>query len=103
MRHFTIRELFLLIVIAAIGFGWYVDGSRLRTECRSLRDKLVWVEMRLQEGGLSEQRTAQQLSASCTPRILATPQICSDCRAIIPACRPPTIPRRAAEPGRLRR
>jgi hypothetical protein len=36
LPRFTLRELFLLIVIAAMGCGWWVDRSRLTAECSRL-------------------------------------------------------------------
>jgi hypothetical protein len=36
----TLRELFLLVVIAAMGCGWWVESSRLRRQVREANEKL---------------------------------------------------------------
>ena len=38
MFRFTIRELLLLTVIAAVGVAWWIDRSRLAAELKELRD-----------------------------------------------------------------
>lgn len=41
---FTLRELFLLVVIAAMGLAWWVDHSRLENTNRELEGRMyvVW-------------------------------------------------------------
>jgi len=38
LPRFTLRELFLLVVIAAMGCGWWVERNRLITENDGLRE-----------------------------------------------------------------
>lgn len=37
MFRFTIREMFLLLVIVALGLGWWVDHRRMSTELASAK------------------------------------------------------------------
>src|ERR1044071_3543457 len=41
--HFALRELFLLVVIAAIGCGWWVDRKRINAERDHYRQQARWV------------------------------------------------------------
>jgi hypothetical protein len=38
---FTIRDLFLVTVIVALGMGWWVDRSHLRHEMSKMRYRIV--------------------------------------------------------------
>jgi hypothetical protein len=38
LPQFTLRELFLLVVIAAMGCGWWVDQDRIRRELAALQE-----------------------------------------------------------------
>ena len=40
MFRFTIRELVLLTLVVALGVGWWVDQSALRSQLRSMRSEL---------------------------------------------------------------
>jgi hypothetical protein len=43
LPHFTLRELFLLVVIAAMGCGWWVERSRLvRGYWNQWRESQIW-------------------------------------------------------------
>jgi len=39
LPRFSLRELFLLIVIAAMGCGWWVDQTRINQERAELREE----------------------------------------------------------------
>ena len=39
LPQLSLRELFLLVVIAALGCGWWVESARLRRQLREANDK----------------------------------------------------------------
>jgi hypothetical protein len=42
----TLRELFLLVVIAAMGCGWWVEHQRLTAEVRALQLQVTFAKAR---------------------------------------------------------
>ena len=49
MLRFTIRELVLLTVIAAIGVAWRIDQRQLRIQNSQYREELVRAKHQMQE------------------------------------------------------
>jgi hypothetical protein len=44
MFRFSIREILLLTVVVALGFGWWLHSSRQAQEISTLREKLDLIE-----------------------------------------------------------
>lgn len=40
LPQLTLRELFLLVVIAAMNCGWWVESARLRRQIRETNEKI---------------------------------------------------------------
>ena len=51
MFRFTIRELVLLTVIAAMGVGWWLREQQLQDKVDRLQEKVVWLETAIDREG----------------------------------------------------
>jgi hypothetical protein len=52
MLRFSIREILLLTVIVALGFGWWLHVRRERNDVNTLQQRLAVQEKELQRGQL---------------------------------------------------
>jgi hypothetical protein len=53
LPQLTLRELFLLVVIAAMGCGWWVESARLRRQLREANEKLEEADKRMMRALIS--------------------------------------------------